>query len=42
MYKIYKGSEFFGVYYDDIMTAIKVSNIFEQTLGYKFHIRVEY
>lgn len=39
MYYIYKGDEYFGVYYDNIEMAIYVCAIFEKTLGCKFNIK---
>lgn len=39
MYYIYKGDEYFGVYYDDFTMALYVCAIFEKTLNCKFNIR---
>lgn len=39
MYQIYKGDEYFGVSYDNLVMALYVSTIFAKTLGCDFYIR---
>lgn len=39
MFLIFKGDEYFGVCYENIMVAQYVSDIFEKTLGCEFNIK---